>query len=98
MADEKNKTGIIGLGYVGLPLVLDFCEAGLEITGFDIDDSKVEALRNGESYISYIPGEHLNKYINSGLFEPTSILKGSMKLTILLLLSLHRWMTTGSPI
>jgi len=71
MADEKNKTGIIGLGYVGLPLVLDFCEAGLEITGFDIDDSKVEALRNGESYIRYIPGEHLNKYINSGLFEPT---------------------------
>ena len=40
-----------------LPLLLDFCEAGLQVMGFDIDQAKVSALQKGESYIGYIPGE-----------------------------------------
>jgi UDP-N-acetyl-D-glucosamine dehydrogenase len=49
--DRTAKVGIIGLGYVGLPLALLFTEAGFPVTGFDIDAQKVEALNNGRSYI-----------------------------------------------
>src|ERR1700761_1074963 len=49
------KVGIIGLGYVGLPLTLLFTEAGFPVTGFDIDPEKVKALNNGRSYIYRIP-------------------------------------------
>jgi UDP-N-acetyl-D-glucosamine dehydrogenase len=58
----KNRqalVGIIGLGYVGLPLVLRFCEVGFSVLGFDTDPKKVELLNRGESYIKHIPSEHL---------------------------------------
>lgn len=51
---RKAKIGIIGLGYVGLPLVLNFSKAGFSVTGFDIDKSKIDSLRKGRSYIKYI--------------------------------------------
>src|SRR5262249_45920241 len=49
------NVGIIGLGYVGLPLALLFNEAGFPVTGFDIDPEKVKALNSGRSYIYRIP-------------------------------------------
>src|SRR5262245_58503922 len=49
------KVGIIGLGYVGLPLALLFNDAGFPVTGFDIDAEKVKALNSGRSYIYRIP-------------------------------------------
>jgi len=52
---RSAKVGIIGLGYVGLPLALLFNEAGFPVTGFDIDPEKVKALNNGRSYIYRIP-------------------------------------------
>lgn len=58
----KNKqalVGIIGLGYVGLPLVLRFCEVGFRVLGFDTDANKVELLNQGKSYIKHIPSEGL---------------------------------------
>jgi len=67
----KGITAIIGMGYVGLPLLLDFCEAGLKVIGFDIDESKITRLQNGESYISYIPAEIILNYYNNGLFDAT---------------------------
>jgi UDP-N-acetyl-D-glucosamine dehydrogenase len=51
---KKAKIGVIGLGYVGLPLVIEFCKAGFSVTGFDIDDKKVALLKKGESYIKHI--------------------------------------------
>ena len=54
----QNRTasvGIIGLGYVGLPLALLFADAGFPVTGFDVDSQKVEKLSRGESYIYRIP-------------------------------------------
>ena len=51
------KIGIIGLGYVGLPLTLLFSEAGFRVTGFDIDPEKVKGLNNGRSYIHRIETE-----------------------------------------
>ena len=52
--NKKAKIGIIGLGYVGLPLAIRFAEAGFSATGFDIDKEKVERLNKGESYIKHI--------------------------------------------
>lgn len=51
---KEAKIGVIGLGYVGLPLAIYFCEAGFRVTGFDTDAYKVEMLNRGESYINYI--------------------------------------------
>ncbi len=54
---REAAIGVIGLGYVGLPLVIEFCRAGFNVTGFDVDIKKVEALRNGKSYIRHIAPE-----------------------------------------
>ena len=48
------KIGIIGLGYVGLPLVIQFAKSGAQVLGIDVDEKKVDALNKGESYISHI--------------------------------------------
>ena len=64
--------GIVGLGYVGLPLVLGFVARGFRVIGLDIDESKVKALKAGESYIEHIPGEPIQEAAGKGHFEPTS--------------------------
>jgi UDP-N-acetyl-D-glucosamine dehydrogenase len=53
------QIGIIGLGYVGLPLAVAFAEAGCEVVGLDVDDAKVEALNAGRSYVEDVPSEAL---------------------------------------
>jgi UDP-N-acetyl-D-glucosamine dehydrogenase len=57
--DKQALVGIIGLGYVGLPLVLRFCEMGFGVLGFDTDANKVELLNRGESYIKHILSSRL---------------------------------------
>ena len=62
--EKKAHIGIIGLGYVGLPLAIEFCKTGFQVTGIDIDQEKIDLLSQGESYIKHISGEkikHLNK-------------------------------------
>jgi UDP-N-acetyl-D-glucosamine dehydrogenase len=56
---RQALVGIIGMGYVGLPLVLRFCEVGFRVLGFDTDPHKVECLNRGESYIKHIPALRL---------------------------------------
>ncbi|NLI81652.1 MAG: nucleotide sugar dehydrogenase [Deltaproteobacteria bacterium] len=51
---KEARVGVIGLGYVGLPLVLEFCRAGFPVTGFDSDAGKVDALLQGKSYIAHL--------------------------------------------
>jgi UDP-N-acetyl-D-glucosamine dehydrogenase len=63
--------GIVGLGYVGLPLVLRFCEVGYRIIGFDIDESKTKALMGGRSYIEHISAEAIRRARERG-FEATT--------------------------
>src|SRR5207248_11332655 len=53
------SVGVVGLGYVGLPLVVAFAEAGEQVVAVDIDPRKVAAVKNGESYIEDIPSERL---------------------------------------
>ena len=62
--EKKAHIGIIGLGYVGLPLAIEFCKTGFQVTGLDIDQKKIDLLSQGKSYIKHISGEkikHLNK-------------------------------------
>jgi UDP-N-acetyl-D-glucosamine dehydrogenase len=75
----QNKTaqiGIIGLGYVGLPLALLFSRKGFRTSGFDIDPGKVEKLRRGESYINHIPGKIVTEQIEPGRFQPRTDFAG----------------------
>ena len=63
--------GVVGLGYVGLPLVLRFGDVGFRGIGFDVDPRKVEQLNAGESYIGHIEGERVAGLRDSGRFEAT---------------------------
>jgi UDP-N-acetyl-D-glucosamine dehydrogenase len=69
--DKKARIGIIGLGYVGLPLVIRFCEERFPVIGFDIDPVKVNKLKRGNSYIRNIPSKKVKDLIASGLFTAT---------------------------
>lgn len=64
--------GIIGLGYVGLPLSLQFARAGSTVLGFDIDPGKIQALEAGESYILHIPAADVRAQCDAGRFSATS--------------------------
>ncbi len=69
--DKQAVIGIIGLGYVGLPLALRYCEVGYEVIGFDIDPNKVTALNQGKSYIEHIPNSSIQSAVVGGL-KPTT--------------------------
>ena len=64
--------GVVGMGYVGLPLAKTFAEQGFTVVGFDIDPAKVEALNAGRSYIKHIPGEVVAGLRASGRFRATA--------------------------
>ena len=71
--DDRTATiGIIGLGYVGLPLIRAFLAAGYRTIGYDVDQSKVDALLAGKSYIGHISSEWIAKIIGDGSLEPTA--------------------------
>jgi UDP-N-acetyl-D-glucosamine dehydrogenase len=62
--NKEAIIGIVGLGYVGLPLMLRFAEVGFRVIGFDIDEQKNKFINNGQSYIKHIPAEHIKSYQN----------------------------------
>ncbi len=72
---HEALVGVIGLGYVGLPLVREFCHAGFKVYGFDIDPRKVAMLKAGKSYIEHLPPEIFNGFIKSKRFIPTADMK-----------------------
>ncbi len=74
--DRSARIGIIGQGYVGLPLALLFHEAGFRVTGFDLDPRKVEALRKGESFIKHIGAERVAAAVRSGKYQATTDFEG----------------------
>ena len=71
IGSKEAKIGIIGLGYVGLPLAIEFCRAGYRVTGFDIDGKKVAMLREGRSYIRHIDASALAREAD-GRFTATT--------------------------
>jgi UDP-N-acetyl-D-glucosamine dehydrogenase len=69
---KKAKVGIIGMGYVGLPLAVEFARAGFETTGIDLSASKVAHVNAGQSYIPDIPTEIVADLVNTGKLKATS--------------------------
>src|SRR5882672_7595135 len=65
-SEGRAVVGVFGLGYVGLPLALRFCEAGLRVIGFDIDPAKSKKIKAGRSYINYIPDAAIAAAVKSG--------------------------------
>jgi UDP-N-acetyl-D-glucosamine dehydrogenase len=70
--DKTAKVGVVGLGYVGLPLIRAFIDAGYRTLGFDVDQRKVDQLQSGKSYIKHIPSDWIAGWLAKGQFEPTS--------------------------
>ena len=66
------KIAVIGLGYVGLPLSVQFASNGVDVLGLDVDLSKVAALQQGESYIRRVSNESIAKLTKDGFFEASS--------------------------
>ena len=71
LSENKALQSVIGLGYVGLPLSVEFTKAGLETVGIDIDSRKVKAINAGESYIGDVDGAELSEVVGSGLLRAT---------------------------
>src|SRR5947208_17011544 len=69
---RKARVGVMGLGYVGLPLVRLFWKSGSPVLGFDCDPDKVDKLNNGHSYIKHIPAETVAEMLNEGRFQATA--------------------------
>jgi UDP-N-acetyl-D-glucosamine dehydrogenase len=72
IARRDYTVGVIGLGYVGLPLVLRFGEVGFRVIGFDIDAAKVKHLNDGTSYIEHVPGPRVQALVAAHRFVATS--------------------------
>ena len=81
MATERNpdffkktglKVGVVGCGYVGLPLGLRFAEAGHHVVGFDTDPGKVDKLNRGKSYIGHIPDDKVQQHVSTKRFSATT--------------------------
>ncbi|MBU0475001.1 MAG: nucleotide sugar dehydrogenase [Bacteroidetes bacterium] len=64
--------GIVGLGYVGLPLGLEFAEKHIKTIGFDVDEKKIPILMEGKTYIKHLPAERIKKAVDSGYFSATT--------------------------
>ena len=71
LIDKTAVVGVIGLGYVGLPLAIEFARVELRVIGFDIDPEKVRALQAGESYISDVPAAEVASLVKAGRLEAT---------------------------
>ena len=69
---RQAKVGIAGLGYVGLPLAVEFAKAGFDVTGIDLSDSKVQRINAGDSYVGDIPNSALAPLVKSGKLKATT--------------------------
>ncbi len=72
LTDREAEIGVIGLGYVGLPLAVAFAAAGLRVLGLDVAVEKAERLGRGESYLSDVPPDRIAAFVQAGRLEATS--------------------------
>ena len=71
LASREARVGVIGLGYVGLPLATAFADAGYDVVGFEVDTKKIEALNKGESYILDVEASLVARLVEAGKFRAT---------------------------
>jgi UDP-N-acetyl-D-glucosamine dehydrogenase len=72
MNRQFSKISVIGLGYVGLPLSLQFARSGVSVLGFDLDPKKVESINSGKSYLKHFSSESIAEQVSAGRFEATT--------------------------
>ncbi len=70
--NRQARIGIIGLGYVGLPLAVEFARAGFDVTGFDVDERKNDAINAGTTYIPDVAAAELSEVVSAGRLRGTS--------------------------
>jgi len=70
--NKKVVVGVLGLGYVGLPLAREFASAGLKVVGFDVDARKVDILNSGRSIIKHVPNSQVRNMVKAGCFTATT--------------------------
>ena len=85
---REARIGVIGLGYVGLPLAVEFAKAGYAIVGFDVDEKKVEALRAGRSYVEDVPAEEVERARQAGCSKVALVYGGACALSLAVACSL----------
>jgi UDP-N-acetyl-D-glucosamine dehydrogenase len=71
IASRQARVGVVGLGYVGLPLAVEFARAGFAVTGIDVQPSKVDAINRGESYVQDVPSAVLKPLVDAGRLRAT---------------------------
>jgi UDP-N-acetyl-D-glucosamine dehydrogenase len=79
IAGRKARVGIVGLGYVGLPLAAEFGKGGFAVTGFEVDARKVRGIKNRKSYIPDVPTETVSTLVKKGLLSATLDFSGLKK-------------------
>lgn len=72
IGDRSAVTSVIGLGYVGLPLAMELCEAGFQVIGYDVSERVVALLMRGESHIQDVPAEQVARHVKAGKFVATT--------------------------
>ncbi len=75
--NRTARTGVVGLGYVGLPLAVEFGNAGFTVIGIDLDQRKVDAINRGESYIQDVPSEAVARLVKAGKLSATTNLSAA---------------------
>lgn len=83
--DKTAVVGVIGLGYVGLPLIDAFQSAGFRTLGFDVDEAKVEKLQRGQSYIKHISAERIGEWLRADLFDATADMERMLEADVLII-------------
>ena len=72
LEQKSAKIGIIGMGYVGLPLALEFCKVGFDVTGIDLDKKKIDSINNGKSYIEDSTDAEVGSAVREGRLHATT--------------------------
>ena len=82
---KTSTIGIIGLGYVGLPLALTFVDSGYKVLGFDIDKNKVKFINSGRSYFQHINDERISNGVKNKLLRSSSNFKKISEVEVIIL-------------
>src|SRR5262249_37042452 len=75
LRSREARVGVVGLGYVGLPLAVEFAHSGLTAVGIDLDARKINAIQRGESYIPDVPSAAIAPLVAMGRLEATTDFK-----------------------
>src|SRR5438067_13423087 len=72
LQDRSATIGVIGLGYVGLPLAVEFAKAGFHVVGYDVSERVARQIMNGQSHIHDVPSADVAKLVRAGKLEATT--------------------------